>query len=817
MKFTRFFKDQKLGVKILIWILPLLFIIYALTFGFIINRSQKIAYKNAISFIQSKTKEYAFISKKEIENTLNIADVLAKTFEKLKIDGLTDRTTVSEIMKVTLETNPGFLSVWTTWEKNAFDGRDSSFINREGSNEVGRFVRTWFKEGNNILSAVDNEDGMQNSPYFQIPKTTLNEAVFEPCFYSYTGNEKDRILQTTILHPVIVEGKFVGVIGIDIALKRFQEINSENKFYKTGYGKLISHAGISVTDPNIKKIGTPAKELVNKPEILKILNLGVEFTNIDSSYKVKGDTILCYVPLFFGKTKEPWYYVSVVPTKEIMKNINRSLFSSIFIGLIGFLLLGVIISLIFRKVTKPIQKTTDVLKELSNGNIDISNKLPVDANDEIGQMALAVNTLIEGLTSTASFANQIGQGDFNADFKPLSKNDVLGNSLIEMRESLKKAVEIEEQRKIDDSKRNWATEGIAKFGDILRQNNNSIEKLTYDIIQNLVKYTKSNQGGIFIYKDENFDKYLELTASYAFDRRKYIHKRIEIGEGLVGSCFKEGQTVYLTNIPDSYIAITSGLGDSNPRALLIVPLRLNEEIFGVIEMASFNKYEKYEIDFVEKVCESIASTIASVKVNIRTTHLLEQSQLQTETMKAHEEEMRQNIEELATTQEEMARLKNLEDAQNKKHLDSIESMRITIMRLLDQIPQKVFLKDKDGCMLIVNDAVLKAHHMTAEEMIGKSDFDFFDARQAKIYWDEEQEIIKSGKPHKYVQTEDISGETRVLQTLKIPFYIDYLKQTGLLGIQTDITDISKLEDMMKIKQQNKKDGEENSNIITRLD
>jgi PAS domain S-box-containing protein len=97
------------------------------------------------------------------------------------------------------------------------------------------------------------------------------------------------------------------------------------------------------------------------------------------------------------------------------------------------------------------------------------------------------------------------------------------------------------------------------------------------------------------------------------------------------------------------------LGDANPTSVLIVPLKLNEQIFGVVEIASFTEFRDFEMDFVQKIAESIASTISTVKVNARTQRLLEESQEMTEQMRAQEEEMRQNMEELQATQEEMQR------------------------------------------------------------------------------------------------------------------------------------------------------------------
>jgi PAS domain S-box-containing protein len=301
-----------------------------------------------------------------------------------------------------------------------------------------------------------------------------------------------------------------------------------------------------------------------------------------------------------------------------------------------------------RSITLPINYIKDVVVKLGRGELvdDQSKKFN---NDEIGEMAEAMENLIQGLRSTTNFAENIGNGKYDSEYKPLSDHDVLGNALLEMRSNLSRVA-------VEDQKRNWTTEGLAKFGDILRRNNDNLEKLSDDIIRNLVTYMGCNQGGIYIINDtDGSEPYMSLMSCYAWDKKKYIDQKIHRGEGLAGQVWQEMDTVYLTEVPDDYIKITSGLGDANPKCVLIVPLKVNEEIYGVVEIASFKVFDDNEVEFVQKMAESIASTVSSVKINAKTQILLEESQEMTEQMRSQEEEMRQNMEELQATQEEMQR------------------------------------------------------------------------------------------------------------------------------------------------------------------
>lgn len=341
---------------------------------------------------------------------------------------------------------------------------------------------------------------------------------------------------------------------------------------------------------------------------------------------------------------------------------------------------------------------------------DLSAKLDVNSNDELGCISDSVNCIIQNQSNLSDFLEKIGDGNFNIEYPVLGEKDKLGYSITGMRDKLQKLVS-------EDASRQWSTEGIAKFSAILREYTDDLKVLCDKLLSDLVKYLNANQGAIFLLDEEEKENVcLEMISAYAWDRKKFITKKIAIGEGLIGQVALEKGTIYLTNVPDNYITITSGLGDANPRSILIVPLLFNDDLFGVIEFASFNEYKDFEISFVEKLAEIIASTISRANITKQTQTLLKDSQKLTEELRTQEEEMRQNLEEMNATQEEMQQR---------------EVERIGIFTAINNTLATVEF-NMDGRIILANDKFLNMMNYTLDEIENKTDRIFSDKSNEPI-------------------------------------------------------------------------------------
>jgi len=545
----------------------------------------------------------------------------------------------------------------------------------------------------------------------------------------------------------------------------------------------------------------------------------VEMLNKDKGYELWR----MYEPFLYSHLA---YEDSVINKAQIAYDsaLNTNIVIQIILVMLGIPSLAFIIY----KTNKEVKDRRNLLFELEKNN----RKYLFDPGTEIivSDPKEVIENSIGNFKKASEFVKSITSKNYDVQWEGLNQSNKVKNSenlageLVKMRDQMIVA-------KQDDDRRFWINEGLAKFSQLVRNHQADLVKLSEEATRFLAHYMNAQQGSLFLLNEEtDGDHFLELAACYAFDKKKFITKRIEIGNGMIGQAYLEGQPVVMKEVPEGYVTITSGLGHATPSCLCIIPLKYNDKTEAILELASFHFFEPYQLDFLEKAGEFVASAIIGAKVSNRMKVLLDQSQQQSEILHAQEEEMRQNMEELQATQEEMARkgreleemlsqsnlkeeelkvklqevevIKKTDKKKNDDLISYMEKYRSTLLGILDQLPHKIFLKDKDGKMALVNTIVAKAHNMSVDELIGKSDFDFVDEKTAQDWRNQELAIIEKGF-ETYIFDETLNGKTKTLKSTKMAFYIPHLNQTGLLGIQTDVTELEELkkqvEDSVKIK------------------
>jgi hypothetical protein len=202
----------------------------------------------------------------------------------------------------------------------------------------------------------------------------------------------------------------------------------------------------------------------------------------------------------------------------------------------------------------------------------------------------------------------------------------------------------------------WHDAGMAKFNDILTHNFDDQQALYDQIVVELSKYVNANQAALFLIEDlEKQDSLVRMEACYAYDRKKFLNRSFPRDENLVGQSILERNTIFMTNVPQFYTRITSGLGEATPGCILIVPLFNETDVVGAIELASFKKFTNKEIKFVETLGKSITASIYKMRQTQDLKVLFKKSEQAQSEIRQKEEEIRQQMEELQATNEEMSR------------------------------------------------------------------------------------------------------------------------------------------------------------------
>ncbi len=334
------------------------------------------------------------------------------------------------------------------------------------------------------------------------------------------------------------------------------------------------------------------------------------------------------------------------------------------------LLVGISWVLFKNELYTPIRKLESQVERIAEG--DTSVHIHINSQNELGKIAGSTQKIAENLKIAREFSQQIGEGNYEISGlgEHLLQQKGLFESLVNMGNRLK---EISQQ----DEKRNWVTQGLASFSEVLRSNDTNLQTLCQKILTGITRYLDAQHGGLFILNDEQSNKkYLELMATYAYQEQQYEQQKILIeehfAEGLIGQAYLEKAPIYLKNVATENVEIASGLGSTEAYSILIMPLQLNGKVEGVLEIAALRPFHDYETEFLEKIAENVTSAILSIKVNENTKKLLNASQELTQKLQTQEEELRQNYDELQSSQNEIASQNQLIAEQKTKIEKALE-------------------------------------------------------------------------------------------------------------------------------------------------
>jgi methyl-accepting chemotaxis protein len=379
----------------------------------------------------------------EINKALFSARTLAQAFSAMKSQDIRlDRAQVIAMLKQVLADNPQFVGVYTLWEQNAFDGEDMWYVNATGHDETGRFIPYWSRSGDQITLAPLLDYEVEGAgDYYLVPKHTKQEAIIEPYIYPINGQD---VLITSLVAPIVVEGKFYGITGIDLALAFLQELADRvDVFDKSGELVLYSHHGtLSAVTGKAELVNTSIRDFSEDwEEELELIQLGEEFSEQENGI------MEIYVPIRFGEAPTPWSANLNIPVRVITAEANASMWRMIGIGIVLAIIAQALLWFsISRSISAPIARLTRAASNIGLSG-DLNRDIPIERKNqsiaqggEIGQLARALIGIETFLVNLSDLASRVAEGDLTLEIEPISEKDELGNAFKGMVENLRTLV-----------------------------------------------------------------------------------------------------------------------------------------------------------------------------------------------------------------------------------------------------------------------------------------------------------------------------------------------------------------------------------------
>ncbi len=394
------FRIKGIRRRMILTVLSTLVLIYVITFAVIISKFRSDTLRNAGTISQTLAREYAQRVKSDLNVEMDYARCMSNTFQTYNTTPADVRKDIHKsILKSIAESNPNFIAVWATFQLSTIDPK--------WDKEYGREDYTYYREKNEIKYLEEQLDltGFSTSGLYYKIYTNAVETVTDPYFYSYDNSENNQILETSVCIPIKVNGKYVGLTGIDLSVERFKDVIEQIKPYEGSFAMLLSNNGTLIYHPQKELIGKLFSEVEkdqnDKYHVIDSIQKGRDFSlNLDQngeSYQAS------FASFTIGQAQTPWSLAVVVPLAQIVKEANNELVLLIIFGILGLVALGTVVFFVAWKITKPIQQSVEFAEKISNG--DLTAKINIKAQDEVAVLIQSLKKMTERLNNVISKVN----------------------------------------------------------------------------------------------------------------------------------------------------------------------------------------------------------------------------------------------------------------------------------------------------------------------------------------------------------------------------------------------------------------------------
>ncbi len=354
-----FFQKLSLRNQMLLVVICIVLSGFALTLSFFTHRAAQIQQETATLYVSEMAADNGARAAIPLQQALEAARTLAAVLGSMQADGQASREAANAMLRRVLEHNPRFLGVWTGWEPQAFDGRDESFVGAQGHDATGRYVPYWSRDAKGVITveALTDYDKPGPGDFYQVSKSTGQNALLEPYPYVVGGKQ---MLITTLSAPIVINGRFVGVAGVDIALDFMQEMVGSINIYETGYASLLSYQGVHVGDRDPARVGhkldtSKGLSAQQVQDLLEAVRTGQRYETETYVPALESNATRIQVPLRLDGISHPWSFGATVPSSKILHEVKTLQWLGASLGLLSIVLVSVGLGLaIDRLVLRPI-------------------------------------------------------------------------------------------------------------------------------------------------------------------------------------------------------------------------------------------------------------------------------------------------------------------------------------------------------------------------------------------------------------------------------------------------------------------------------